>query len=158
MRVGLGYDVHRLVKGRDLILGGIKVPFDRGLKGYSDADVLLHAVIDALLGAVSKGDIGKHFPVGDPRFKDISSLVLLKTAGKILKKGRIRINNIDTVIIAEKPRLSSFTGRMEKKIASCLKIAASKVCVKAKTAEGLGDTGKGRAIEAFAVCLVDTVK
>ena len=156
MRVGLGYDVHRLVKGRALVLGGIKVPFDRGLKGYSDADVLLHAVIDALLGAVSKGDIGKHFPPGDPKFKDISSLLLLKTTARLLKKNRIKINNIDTIIIAERPRLSSYTGRMEKKIAACLGIAASRVCVKAKTAEGLGDTGKGKAIEAFAVCLVSS--
>ena len=154
MRVGLGYDIHRLVKGRKLMLGGVDIPFKTGLLGYSDADVLIHAVIDALLGAISGGDIGKHFPVGDKQFKDISSLVLLKKIAALLKKNKVGIGNIDSIVIAEKPRLSSHTGLMEKKISSALGISKTKVCVKAKTAEGLGDVGKGRAIEAYAVCLV----
>ena len=154
MRVGLGYDIHRMVKGRKLVLGGVTVPFKSGLLGYSDADVLIHAVIDALLGAIAKGDIGKHFPVGDKRYKDISSVVLLKIIAELLKKNKIKISNVDSIVIAEKPRLSSFTGLMEKKVASALGIPKTKVCVKAKTAEGLGDVGKGKAIEAYAVCLV----
>ena len=154
MRVGLGYDIHRLIKGRKLMLGGVNIPFRAGLLGYSDADVLIHAIIDALLGAISAGDIGKHFPVGDKRFKDISSLVLLKNISALLKKNKVSIGNIDSIIIAEKPRLSGYTGLMEKKLASALGITKTKICVKAKTAEGLGDVGKGRAIESFAVCLV----
>ena len=154
MRVGLGYDIHRMVKGRKLVLGGIKVPFKSGLLGYSDADVLIHAVIDALLGAISGGDIGKHFPVGNKKYKDISSVVLLKAIAALLKKNKINIGNIDSIIIAEKPRLSSYTGQMEKNIALALGMRKSQVCVKAKTAEGLGDVGKGKAIESYAVCLV----
>ena len=154
MRVGLGYDIHRLVKGRKLILGGINVPHKTGLLGHSDADALIHAVIDALLGAISGGDIGRHFPVGDKSFKDISSVVLLKKIAALLKKNKIKIGNVDSIIIAEKPRLSVHTGLMEKKIASALGIPKTKGCVKAKTAEGLGDVGAGRAIEAYAGCLV----
>ena len=154
MRVGLGYDIHRLKKGRKLVLGGITIPFKSGLLGYSDADVLIHSVIDSLLGAISAGDIGKHFPVGDTRYKDISSVVLLKTIASLLKKNKIRIGNIDSIIVAEKPRLSGYTASMEKKLASALGIPKTRICVKAKTAEGLGDVGKGRAIEAYAVCLL----
>jgi 2-C-methyl-D-erythritol 2,4-cyclodiphosphate synthase len=153
MRVGMGYDIHRLVKGKKLILGGISVPFNSGLLGYSDADVLIHAIIDSLLGAVSAGDIGKHFPVGDSAYKNISSVVLLKKIAALLKKKKVSIKNVDSIVVAEKPRQSGYTTLMEKKIASSLGISKTRVCVKAKTAEGLGDVGRGKAIEAYAVCL-----
>ena len=154
MRIGYGYDVHPLVKGRKLVLGGVTVPFEKGLKGHSDADVLLHAVCDALLGAMTAGDIGKHFPDTSPKYKDISSLTLLKEVYKIIESKGFKINNIDTTIIAEKPYLGLYFLRMRENIAKTLDIELEKVNIKATTSEGLGFVGEGKGIVAYAVALV----
>ena len=150
-RIGLGYDTHRLVKGRKLVLGGINIPSSRGLLGHSDADVLTHAVCDALLGACARGDIGDHFPDAHPKYKSICSLELLLQVKAILKKLSYSINNIDTVIVAERPQLTPYKVRMRKKIARTLDIACHKVNLKATTTEGLGFTGTGEGIAAYAV-------
>ncbi len=154
MRIGNGYDVHKLVEGRDLIIGGVKIPYELGLLGHSDADVLLHAVCDALLGAAALGDIGKLFPDTDNTFKDIDSKILLaKTVEAISEKG-YKINNIDCTIIAQKPKMSPYIEKMRNTIAEICSIDADAVNVKATTEEGLGFTGKGEGISASAVCLL----
>ena len=155
MRVGLGYDVHALVPGRPLTLGGIRVPYLLGLQGHSDADVLLHAICDALLGAIADRDIGKHFSDTDPQYKNINSTLLLKrVAAKVREKG-FHIVNIDTTIVAQKPKLSDFIPRMVKEIADVLEIETGKVNVKATTTEGLGFTGRGEGMAAYAIALVE---
>ena len=151
MKVGIGYDIHKLVKGRKLILGGIEIKFSKGLSGHSDGDVLTHAIIDAILGALGKGDIGKHFPDTDSRYKNISSLVLLKETMKLLTKSKYRINNLDTAIIAEKPKIAPYSGKIEERLASVLKVKKEFINIKAKTNEGLGEIGKGKAIACFAI-------
>lgn len=155
IRIGLGYDIHRLVKGRKLFLGGLEIPHARGLLGHSDADVLLHAICDALLGAVSKGDIGEHFPDTDPLYRNASSLELLKKVNALIKKNKFSINNIDAVIIAEEPKILPFRGKMRKIISRVLKINEDRISIKAKTNEGLGDVGGKKAIAAYAVALVN---
>ena len=154
-RIGIGYDVHRLASGHRLILGGIEVPFEKGLLGWSDGDVLVHAVIDALLGAAASGDIGSHFPPGDPAYKDISSIELLSLVRDMLYTQGWRIGNIDATIIAEEPRLSPFFERMRESIANALNIDRGLIGIKAKTNEGLGFLGKGEGIAAYAVALVE---
>ncbi len=155
MQVGTGYDVHRLVAGRKLIIGGVNIPYEYGLLGHSDADVLLHAISDALLGASSLGDIGKYFPDTDERFKNISSLLLLKEVGKLLSKNHFRINNIDSTIIAQKPKLASYIPKMRQNIAVALSLSLEQVNVKATTEEGLGFTGEGKGIAAQAAVLLE---
>lgn len=155
MRIGHGYDVHRLVPGRDLILGGVKIPFELGLDGHSDADVLLHAVSDALLGAAGLGDIGRHFPDTDPKYKGADSLVLLNIVGqKVAQKG-YRVSNIDVTMIAQKPKLKDYISRMEENIASVLGLDPERVNVKATTEEKLGFTGTGEGMACHAVCLLE---
>ena len=154
MRIGHGYDVHRLSEDRELILGGVKIENDLGLFGHSDADVLLHAVCDALLGAAALGDIGKHFPDTDPAYKGISSLVLLENVTKLLYKNGFFVLNIDSTIIAEKPKLAPFIDKMRENIAKAVGIEIERVSVKATTEEGLGFTGDKKGIAAHAVCLI----
>lgn len=154
MRVGMGYDVHRLVEGRDLIMGGVKIPYEKGLLGHSDADVLLHAVMDALLGAAALGDIGKHFPDTDPAYKGISSMVLLEKVGGLLESQSFLIENIDATIIAQAPKMRPFIETMRENIADALGLDKGHVNVKATTEEGLGFTGTGEGISAQAVCLL----
>ncbi len=154
LRVGHGYDVHRLVKRRKLILGGVFIPYDKGLLGHSDADVLVHAVMDALLGAAAIGDIGKLFPDTDEKYKGADSLLLLKLVGKEIEKIGFTVSNIDSTICAQAPKLMPFIGDMKKNIANALGIELSCVSVKATTEEGLGFTGKGKGISAHAVCLI----
>jgi 2-C-methyl-D-erythritol 2,4-cyclodiphosphate synthase len=155
MRVGFGYDVHPFVSGRPLILGGIQIPYLFGLMGHSDADVLIHAICDALLGAIAEGDIGRHFPETDPQYRDIKSTHLLKKVlAKVREKGFHPIN-IDTTIVAQKPKLSEYIPRMVKEIANVLEIEAERVNVKATTTEGLGFTGREEGIAAYAVALVE---
>ena len=148
MRIGQGYDVHKLTDGRDLILGGVKVPYEKGLLGHSDADVLVHAVMDALLGAAALGDIGEHFPDTDPAYKGISSVELLKRVGTLLEEKGYVIENIDATIIAQRPKLKDYRPQMAENIAAALKIPADRVSVKATTEEGLGFTGSGEGISA----------
>ena len=152
MRVGMGYDVHRLVEERDLILGGVKIPYEKGLLGHSDADVLLHAIMDALLGAAALGDIGKHFPDTDPAYKGISSIRLLEHVGKLLEEENYQIINIDATIIAQRPKMSPHIPQMVRNVANTLKIAESQVNIKATTEEGLGFTGTGEGISSQAIC------
>ncbi len=154
MRVGIGYDIHTLVKKRKLVLGGVEIPFERGLDGWSDADVLTHAVIDALFGAAALGDIGTHFPPGEPQYKDISSLTLLKATREKLEENGWQIVNIDATIITEEPRLAGFIEKMRQNLSQTLGIASSQVSVKASTANSLGCVGKGKGIEACAVALI----
>lgn len=152
MRVGIGYDVHALAAGRPLVLGGVVIPYEKGLAGHSDADVLLHAIIDALLGAASLGDIGRHFPDTEPQYKGISSLVLLERTVSLIQKARLAVNNIDAIIIAQKPRLAPYLQEMEAKIAQVVKVPLDRVNIKATTTEGLGFAGRGEGIAAQAVC------
>lgn len=154
MHIGIGYDIHRLIKGRRLILGGVEVPYKKGPFGHSDADVLLHAICDALLGAISQGDIGELFPDTDPKYKDIASTELLKKVYDLVKDKGYVINNIDTIIIAQEPKLSPFKGKMRKKIAQILKIKKDRIGIKAKTNEGLGEIGERKAIASYAVVLI----
>lgn len=154
MRVGIGYDVHRLVEGRELILGGVEVPYHLGLLGHSDADVLLHAIKDALLGAVGAGDIGKHFPDSDPSYKGISSLVLLERVRDIIADKGYALNNLDAVIVAEKPKLAPYIPGMVSNIARVMGVEEGQVNVKATTTEGLGFTGTGEGIAAYAIVSV----
>ncbi len=154
MRIGMGYDVHRLVPDRDLIIGGIKIPYEKGLLGHSDADVLLHAISDALLGAAAKGDIGKHFPDTDPRFAGADSLNLLAMVGAMLEADSYMIENIDATIIAQAPKMRPYIDRMRENIAGALGIDVSQVSVKATTEEGLGFTGSGEGIAAQAICML----
>lgn len=155
MRIGMGYDVHRLVEGRALILGGVEIPYEKGLLGHSDADVLLHAIMDALLGAAALGDIGKHFPDTDPAYKGISSMKLLEHVGKLLEENLFYIENIDATIIAQAPKMRPYIDTMRKNIAEALGIAPEQVSVKATTEEGLGFTGTGEGIASQAVCLLN---
>ncbi len=155
LRVGIGYDVHPLVAGRKLVLGGIEIPFAHGLHGWSDGDVLTHAIIDALLGAAVLGDIGGHFPPGAPEYKDISSLVLLKKVSGKLGENGWRVVNIDAVVVAEKPRLGGFVHRMREQLSQALGINIGRVSIKASTANGLGVVGRGEGIVAYAVALIE---
>ena len=155
MRIGHGYDVHRLVEGRDLILGGVKIPYELGLLGHSDADVLLHAVSDALLGAAGMGDIGKHFPDTDPAYKGADSLKLLQIVGEKVTLAGYRISNIDVTMIAQKPKLRPYIQQMEQNIAAALGLDAGRVNVKATTEERLGFTGEGLGMSCHAVCLLE---
>ena len=157
MRIGQGCDVHRLVEGRKLILGGVEIPYEKGLLGHSDADVLLHAVMDALLGAAALGDIGQHFPDSDERYKGISSVELLKEVGKILQENGYLIENIDSTVIAQRPKLLPYRPQMAKNIADALGIEPDQVSVKATTEEGLGFTGAGEGISAQAIALLSSV-
>ncbi|MCD7836734.1 MAG: 2-C-methyl-D-erythritol 2,4-cyclodiphosphate synthase [Lachnospiraceae bacterium] len=154
MRIGMGYDVHRLADGRSLIIGGVKLPYEKGLLGHSDADVLLHAVMDALLGAAALGDIGKHFPDTDPAYKGISSMLLLERVGELLEENSFLIENIDATIIAQEPKMRPYIDEMRKNIAKALSIYIEQVNVKATTEEGLGFTGTGEGISAQAVCML----
>ena len=154
MRVGMGYDVHRLTEGRDLIIGGVKIPYEKGLLGHSDADVLLHAISDALLGAAALGDIGKHFPDTDPAYKGISSMILLEKVGDLIAEKSFLIENVDATIIAQAPKMRPYVDEMRENIAKALRIDVSQVNVKATTEEGLGFTGTGEGISSQAVCLL----
>jgi 2-C-methyl-D-erythritol 2,4-cyclodiphosphate synthase len=154
IRIGIGYDVHPLVKERRLILGGVEIPFRRGLGGWSDADALSHAIIDALLGAAALGDIGTHFPPGEAEYKDISSLELLKTTGEKLAEKGWRVVNIDATVIAEEPKLAGYIEKMRQKLSQALAIDIARVSVKASTTNGQGCIGKGRWIETRAVALI----
>jgi 2-C-methyl-D-erythritol 2,4-cyclodiphosphate synthase len=154
MRIGSGYDVHRLVKGRALIIGGVEIPYEKGLLGHSDADVLLHAVCDALLGAAGLGDIGRHFPDSDARYKGISSMKLLAEVQRLLSEKGFSVNNIDATIVAEKPMMALHIPAMVSNIASTVHAGTSSVNVKATTTEGLGFAGKGEGIAAYAVCTI----
>ena len=155
MRIGQGYDVHRLVEGRDLILGGVTVPYEKGLLGHSDADVLVHAVMDALLGAAALGDIGQHFPDTDPAYKGISSIKLLEAVGKLLEEKGYVIENIDATIIAQRPKLAAYRPQMAENIAHALNLPVNRVSVKATTEEGLGFTGAGAGMAAHAIALLE---
>ena len=157
MRIGQGYDVHRLVEGRALILGGVTIPYEKGLLGHSDADVLLHAVSDALLGAAGLGDIGRHFPDTDPTYKGADSLKLLAQVGEKLRSAGYGVGNIDVTMIAQRPKLKDYIPQMEENIASALGIAAAQVNVKATTEEKLGFTGTGEGMSCHAVCLIDKI-
>ena len=157
MRVGMGYDVHRLTEGRDVILGGVKIPYEKGLLGHSDADVLLHAIMDALLGAAALGDIGKHFPDTDEKYSGISSMKLLKHVAGLLEENLYIVENIDATIIAQKPKMRPHIAQMEENIASALGIERDRVNVKATTEEGLGFTGSGEGISAQAICALEKI-
>ena len=157
MRVGMGYDVHKLVEGRDLILGGVKIPHTLGLLGHSDADVLLHAIMDALLGAAALGDIGKHFPDTDPQYKGISSIKLLEYVAKLIEEKGYVVENIDATIIAQKPKMRPYIEEMEQNIAAALHIDVSQINVKATTEEGLGFTGTEEGISSQAICALTTI-
>ena len=155
MRVGLGYDVHRLVEGRDLILGGVKIPYEKGLLGHSDADVLLHALTDALLGAAALGDIGRHFPDTEEQYRGISSLVLLEKAYALVKEKGYRLGNADMVLLLQRPKVKDFIPKMEENIARCLSCEINRISVKATTEEGLGFTGRGEGVAAKAIVLLE---
>ena len=155
MRVGQGWDIHRLVPGRPLRLGGIEVPFERGLLGHSDGDVVLHAVTDALLGAIAAGDIGQHFPDSDPRYRGADSAVLLGAATQLAVKGGYRIGNLDVTILAEQPRLAPHAPAIQRRLAELLDVPVAQISIKAKTMEGLGAIGAGEAIAALAIIGVE---
>ena len=156
MHIGMGYDVHRLVEERKLIMGGVEIPFEKGLLGHSDADVLLHAIMDALLGAAALGDIGKFFPDNDPAYEGANSVMLLKKVGEMLQEQRFLIENIDAAIIAQMPKMRPYIDQMRRNIADTLELDLSQVNVKATTEEGLGFTGTGEGISAQAICLLTT--
>jgi len=156
MRVGIGHDVHRLVENRDLIMGGVKIPYDKGLLGHSDADVIVHAIMDALLGAAALGDIGKHFPDTDMRYKGISSIELLKKVGALLQEKNYDIENIDATIVAQAPKMRPYIDEMVTNIATALFIDVTQINIKATTEEGLGFTGTGEGISAQAICMLTT--
>ena len=157
MRIGTGYDVHRLEEGRKMIIGGVEIPFEKGLLGHSDADVLVHAIMDALLGAACLGDIGQHFPDTDPAYKGISSIVLLRHVAQLLEKNHYRIGNIDAVIIAQRPKMAPHIPQMRTNIADALQVEIGTVNIKATTEEHLGFTGEGLGISSQAVCLLEEV-
>lgn len=154
MRIGMGYDVHKLTEGRELILGGVNIPYEKGLLGHSDADVIVHAIMDALLGAAALGDIGQHFPDTDPAYKGISSIVLLEQVGSLLESHNYVIENIDATIIAQKPKMMPYLPKMRENVARALGIEVDQVNIKATTEEGLGFTGSGEGISAQAICLL----
>ncbi|MFH0790719.1 MAG: 2-C-methyl-D-erythritol 2,4-cyclodiphosphate synthase [Candidatus Omnitrophota bacterium] len=153
-RIGIGYDIHRLIKGRELFIGGVEIPYHKGLLGHSDGDVLLHAICDALLGAISEGDIGQHFPDNEPKYKGIASKELLIKVYELVKNKGYEVNNIDSVIIAEEPVLSPYRKNIRKEIAEILNIKEDVVSIKAKTNEGLGEIGKKKAIASYTVALI----
>lgn len=154
IRVGYGYDVHRLAEDRKCIIGGVEIPFEKGLLGHSDADVLLHAITDALLGAAALGDIGSHFPDTDDRWKGADSWLLLQEAGRLVRQAGWQVENIDSTVVAQRPRLAPYIQKMRERIAAALELAPEQVSVKGKTEEGLGFTGAGEGIAAHAVCLI----
>lgn len=154
MRIGMGYDVHKLVEGRKLILGGVEIPYEKGLLGHSDADVVVHAIMDALLGAAALGDIGKHFPDTDPAYKGISSIELLRHVGGLLQENNYRIGNVDATIICQKPKLAPYREQMIENVAEALNINKNQICIKATTEEGLGFTGEGLGISSQAIALL----
>jgi 2-C-methyl-D-erythritol 2,4-cyclodiphosphate synthase len=153
-RIGIGYDIHRLVKGRKLFLGGMNIPYEKGLLGHSDGDVILHAICDSLLGAMGEKDLGEFFSDKDPKYKGISSIEILKYVNNLLKKKDYKVDNIDTVVIARRPYLSPFKSKISEKISKILKIDKDSINIKAKTDQRLGEIGKGKAIACYAVCLV----
>ncbi|HKZ53236.1 MAG TPA: 2-C-methyl-D-erythritol 2,4-cyclodiphosphate synthase [Candidatus Acidoferrales bacterium] len=155
MRVGIGYDYHRLVEGRRLILGGVEIPFSKGLAGHSDGDVLTHAICDALLGAAGLGDIGQHFPDTDPRWKDASSLEFLAQVVELVEAKDLRVAQVDSVVVAQEPKLAPYFGRMREKLARAMGIEPRQVNVKAKTTEGLEAIGRGEAMAAHAIALLE---
>ncbi|MGB2855152.1 MAG: 2-C-methyl-D-erythritol 2,4-cyclodiphosphate synthase [Dehalococcoidia bacterium] len=155
MRIGIGYDAHRLTRGRPLVLGGVEIPFEQGLEGWSDADVVVHAIIDALLGATALGDIGSYFPANDPSYEGISSIVLLDRTRNLLSEHGWRISNIDATIVAERPPLHPYIDQMRQNISQALSISKSQVGIKATTTEGLGFTGREEGIATYAVALLD---
>ena len=155
MKIGIGYDIHRLVEGRPLILGGVSVPYKKGLLGHSDADVLLHAISDAVLGAANLGDIGIHFPPGDPKYKDISSKEILKKVQRLTGDKGYRVNNVDAILVAEEPKIAPISEGMRKNISDILNIDVTQVSVKGKTNQGIGEIGRGEAIAAHAVVTLD---
>jgi 2-C-methyl-D-erythritol 2,4-cyclodiphosphate synthase len=155
MRIGHGFDAHRFGEGQRLVLGGVDIPSDRALEGHSDADVLIHAIIDASLGAAALGDIGQHFPSGDERWRDASSIDMLRTVARMVREGGSRVVNTDTTIVAEVPRLTPHVAAMRANIASALEIDVAAVSVKPKTSDGMGFTGRGEGIAAFAVVLLE---
>ena len=155
MRIGHGYDVHRHVRGRDLIIGGVKIDYEFGLLGHSDADVLTHAIMDALLGAAARGDIGKHFPDSDPAYAGADSLALAKNVSALLRSNGYRIINVDSTVLAQRPKLAPFIPIMRERLAAALGVSIDDVSVKATTEEGLGFTGSGEGIAAHAVCLIE---
>lgn len=158
MRVGMGYDVHRLTENRELILGGVKIPYEKGLLGHSDADVLIHAIMDALLGAAALGDIGKHFPDIDPEYKGISSIKLLEHVGRLIEEQLYVIGNIDATIIAQRPKMAPYIEQMRENVARALQLEIGQVNIKATTEEGLGFTGSGEGISSQAVACLDTIE
>ena len=158
MRIGHGYDVHRLVEGRDLVLGGVKIDYEKGLLGHSDADVLLHAVSDALLGAAGLGDIGRHFPDTDPQYKGADSLVLLREVYRKISEKGFRVGNIDVTMIAQKPKLKDYIPQMQENIAAAVGVTPDRVNVKATTEEKLGFTGSGEGMSCHAVCLLEEIE
>lgn len=158
MRIGMGYDVHKLAEDRKLILGGVEIPYEKGLLGHSDADVVVHAIMDALLGAAALGDIGTHFPDTDPAYKGISSILLLEHVGKLLEEHMFLIGNIDATIIAQRPKLAPYRDEMEANVAKALHIERNQICIKATTEEGLGFTGRGEGIASQAIVLLNTVE
>ena len=157
MRVGMGYDVHKLTENRDLILGGVNIPWEKGLLGHSDADVLIHAVMDALLGAAALGDIGKHFPDTDPAYKGISSVKLLTHVMELLRQHHFAVGNVDAVIIAQKPKMAPHIPQMRKNLAQAMGVEEDRINIKATTEEGLGFTGRGEGIASQAICLLEEV-
>ena len=154
MRIGMGYDVHKLVEGRKLILGGVDIPYEKGLLGHSDADVLVHAIMDALLGAAGLDDIGKHFPDTDPKYKGISSILLLKHVGELVRENGYTIGNIDATVVAQRPKLRPYIDEMRKNMADALGIDVKDINVKATTEEGMGFTGEGMGMSSTAICLL----
>ena len=158
MRVGMGYDVHKLVEDRDLIMGGVKIDYEKGLLGHSDADVLLHAISDALLGAAALGDIGKHFPDTDPKYKGADSLKLLEHVAALLEENSFVVGNVDATIIAQRPKMAPHIPQMRGNIAKALKVPVNRVNVKATTEEGLGFTGSGEGISSQAICLIEKLR
>lgn len=157
MRIGMGYDVHKLVENRDLILGGVKIPYEKGLLGHSDADVLLHAIMDALLGAAALGDIGKHFPDTDPAYKGASSMELLKQVGALIEQKLYVVGNIDATIIAQRPKMAPHIEKMRENVAEALGIEKDQINIKATTEEGLGFTGSGEGISSQAIAALETI-
>ena len=158
MRIGQGYDVHRLVEGRKCIIGGVEIPYEKGLLGHSDADVLLHAIMDALLGAAALGDIGKHFPDTDPAYEGADSLELLRLTGEKLRDAGYRTVNVDATVIAQRPKMAPYIDVMRKNIADALEADIEKISVKATTEEGLGFTGRGEGIASMAIALLEEIK
>jgi 2-C-methyl-D-erythritol 2,4-cyclodiphosphate synthase len=154
MRAGFGYDVHRFAKGRKLVLGGVTIPYSKGLLGHSDADVLLHSICDAMLGAAGLSDIGHYFPNNDPKWKNISSIVLLDECAKLIKKKKLKVGNIDSTILLEEPKISPYISKMKNNIAKALKIKPAQIAIKSTTSEGLGFIGKKQGCSAYTICLI----